>query len=99
LNIIDELKAKVEGKNMKIVFPEGEDVRIMGAAIRLKKDGLITPILLGNIEEIEKVAKENNFDISDIEVIQPEKAEDFEELVDAFVERRKGKATKEQALE
>lgn len=99
MNIIDELKAKVEGKNMKIVFPEGEDVRIMGAAVRLKKDGLITPILLGNIEEIEKVAKENNFDISDIEVIQPEKAEDFEELVDAFVERRKGKATKEQALE
>lgn len=99
MNIIDELKAKVEGKNMKIVFPEGEDIRIMGAAIRLKKDGLITPILLGNIDEIEKVAKENNFDISDMEIIQPDKAEDFEELVDAFVERRKGKATKEQALE
>lgn len=99
MNIIDELKGKVEGKNMRIVFPEGEDIRIMGAAIRLKKDGLITPILLGNIDEINKVAKENNFDISEIEVIQPEKAEDFEELVDAFVERRKGKATKEQALE
>ena len=98
MSIVDSIKNKIKGKNMKIVFPEGEDKRILGAAIKLKNDGLIEPIVLGDLEEIKKTALENNLDISDIEIIEVEKYPEYESLVDAFVERRKGKATKEDAL-
>lgn len=37
---------------MKIVFPEGIEPRIIGAAHRLQTEELVTPILLGNVEEI-----------------------------------------------
>jgi len=99
LNIIESIKEKVAGKNMKIVFPEGEDKRVLGAAIKLKNEGLIEPIMLGDIKEIEKTAKENSFDISKLQIIEIEKYDEFDLLVDAFVERRKGKATREQAVE
>ncbi len=99
MNIVDSIKNKVIGKNMKIVFPEGEDERILGAAIKLKNDGLIEPVVLGDLGEIQKIAIKNNFDVSDIEIIEVEKYPEYEVLVDAFVERRKGKATKEDALE
>ncbi|QQK08766.1 phosphate acetyltransferase [Miniphocaeibacter halophilus] len=99
MNIIESIKEKVAGKNMKIVFPEGEDKRVLGAAIKLKNEGLIEPIMLGDIEEIKKTAKENSFDISKLQIIEIEKYDEFDALVDAFVERRKGKATREQAVE
>lgn len=57
MNIFEELTGKIKGTNKKIVFPEGEDKRVLGACVRLKKDGLVTPIILGNVEEIKKNCK------------------------------------------
>lgn len=97
MGIFEQLKEEIKGKDLTIVYPEGEDKRILGAAVRHQKDGYLHPIVLGNPEEIKKVASENGFDIEGLELINPETYEDYDKLVDAFVERRKGKATKEQA--
>lgn len=98
MDIFEELKEKIKGKNVKIVFPEGEDKRVLSAAVRLKDEKLITPVILGNISEIEKLSKELSLSIDDIEIIDPKKAKDFDEMVDKFVEIRKGKNTKEEAV-
>lgn len=97
--IYEEMNEKLDGKNITIVFPEGEDERIQGAVERLYKEGYINPVLLGKVEAIEKIAKEKGFDLTNIPIIDPEKADDFEEMIDKFVERRKGKATADQARE
>ena len=99
VNVIDELKSLIEGKNRTIVFPEGKDVRIVTAVARLKEEKIITPILLGKKEEIEAAAKEADVDLSDIKQIDPETADDYEKFVSEFVTLRKGKATEEQARE
>lgn len=99
VNIIDELKAKIEGKNYSIVFPEGKDVRIVTAVEKLHKEGIIRPILLGKKEEIEAAAKEAGVSLEGIEQIDPETSEDFDRFVEEFVKIRKGKATEEQARE
>lgn len=91
-NIINELKEKITGKGLKIVFPESNDIRIIEAASRLSIEGLIKPILLGNKENIP-----SGFDISQCEIIDPNNSELFEEMVESFVTRRKGKNTEEQA--
>ena len=44
-NLISALKAE----KRTIVFTEGEDARILEAASRLKKDGLMDSILVGNV--------------------------------------------------
>jgi len=96
---IDELKAKVEGKNRRIVFPEGKDVRIVKAVAQLNEEGIIVPILLGKKEEIEAAAKEAGVDVSSVEQIDPATSPDYDTLVQEFVTIRKGKATEEQAKE
>lgn len=96
---IDELKAKVEGKNRRIVFAEGKDVRIVKAVAQLNEEGIIVPILLGKKEEIEAAAKEAGVDVSSVEQIDPETSPDYDTLVQEFVTIRKGKATEEQAKE
>lgn len=84
----------IKGKNLKIVFPEGKDPRILEAAIRHKEDGLLIPIVLGDKGLIQKVADENNLKLGDLQIIDPNYDENFNLLVEKFVEARKGKATK-----
>jgi phosphate acetyltransferase len=92
-NIIEELKAKISGKGLKIVFPEASDLRIIEAAKKLGKEGLVTPVLIGSKSLIE----EHN--LEGCEVINPREYDQYNEMVEAFVTRRNGKATLEAAKE
>lgn len=91
------LKEKVTGKELKLVFPEGMDERILIAANRLAGEGVLKPILVGNNDEITKKADELNLTLDGVEIYDPKTYEGMNELVQSFVERRKGKATEEQA--
>lgn len=69
------------------------------AATQLQKTDYVSPIVLGNEDNIKSLASKHALDLTQIEIIDPATSELKDELVDAFVERRKGKATKEQAVE
>ncbi|CAM2856513.1 phosphate acetyltransferase [Erysipelothrix tonsillarum] len=99
MDLFEGLKEKISGKDIKVVFPEGVDARIIGAAVRLAADGLCHPIILGNKEVILASAQDLGFLMDKVEIIDPETyPEDKKEaMVDALVERRKGKLAKEDA--
>ena len=96
-DLFSGIKEKLSGQNMKIVFPEGLDERVLAAAGRLAEDQVLTPILVGNIEQIEAKAKELNVSLEAVEIYDPANYAAMDELVASFVERRKGKATEEDA--
>lgn len=98
-DLFEGIRKTLEGKGKTIVLPEGEDVRILEAAVHLQQEGIITPLLLGNEETVKKVAQDGGFDISEIQLIDPASASYFNELAEKFVERRAGKVTIEQARE
>lgn len=98
-DLFEGIRKTLEGKGKTIVLPEGEDARILEAAVHLQQEGIITPVLLGNEDAVKKSAQDGGFDISGIELIDPASASYFDELVEKFVERRAGKATVEQARE
>lgn len=84
---------------MRIVFPEATDARILNAVVRLHSEGLVVPILIGNEAEVHKAAENYRFNLDGIEILDPKDYAEFDAMVDAFVERRNGKATEEQARE
>lgn len=96
-NLFEEVKSQVSGKNKSIVFPEGLDERIITAASRLGKEGIIQPILIGSPDQVQKKADELSVDLEGITILDPNSYEKFDEMVQQFVERRKGKATEEDA--
>ena len=98
MDIFEKLADQLRGQDKTIVFPEGEDPRVLGAAIRLKKDQLVEPVVLGNQEAVEKVAGENGFDLTGLQILDPATypAEDKQAIHDALLERRNGKNTPEQ---
>lgn len=96
-DLFEGLKQKISGRNMKIVFPEGLDERIIRATSRLAEENLLTPILVGNIEQVQAKAAELGVSLDSAEIYDPANYAGMDELVAAFVERRKGKATEEDA--
>lgn len=96
-DLFEGLKAKVTGWDRKIVFPEALDSRVLAAAGRLAADGLMTPVLIGNMEAIQEKAKDLDVSLDRMEIYDPGKYVEMDEMVQSFVERRKGKATEEQA--
>lgn len=97
MGLFDVIDDKIKGKGIKIVLPEGNDIRVIGAAIRLLNDEMIHPIVLGERDTVLKLAEENGVDASGLDIVNPKTFEGFEELVAAFVERRKGKIDEEGA--
>ncbi|MBC1921216.1 phosphate acetyltransferase [Listeria grayi] len=96
-DLFGTIKQQVTGKNVRIVLPEGEDERIIEATARLQEEGIVVPILLGNKASITEKAATLNISLENVVIRDPESDADFNELVAAFVERRKGKATEEDA--
>ena len=94
--MFDQLVEKLKASPKKIVFTEGPDPRILEAAARLKAEGFLTPVLIGNVAEVEAAAKAGGFDISGLEILDPATYPAMDEMVAKMVELRKGKMTEEQ---
>lgn len=63
----------------------------------MKRKKIVRPILIGSREEVLNKGKELDLDLGGIEIIDPENYDGYEDLVNSFVERRKGKAAKDDA--
>lgn len=90
-NIMNELKTKIKGKKIRIVFPEGNDVRILEAAHRLANEDLVIPVVLN--------AAEGTIQNETIEQAHTENDPRTPQLLQTFVERRAGKLSEKEAAE
>ena len=88
-NLIDKLKAHPR----KIVFTEGTDPRILEASARLLSGTFLTPVLVGNEEEVQAAAEKAGFNIRGAIIIDPENYDGMDTMVEKMVELRKGKMT------
>jgi len=83
-------KAKTSPK--RIVFPEGNEEKILRACQAIIDEGIAKPILLGKKDVITQKVKELSLEILDnIEIIEPAKYPGFDEYMEAFFQMRQRK--------
>ena len=100
MNFIEEIKEKAKKDLKSIVLPETDDLRVLQATEKILKEGFSNVILVGNKENIKKLAEENSLNIEGATIVEPAKSEKYEEYVNKFYELRKNKGiTLEQAKE
>lgn len=63
----------------RVVFAEADTYKVLKAAQIVKDEGIAIPILLGNIDKINRLIKENHLDLADAKIIDP-KANDQEDI-------------------
>src|SRR5713226_1416043 len=71
-----------------IVFPEGDDPRILRAARILADEGIARPILLGDLDVIRRQADDASLTLEDIELVNPATASDREQMGTELWQRR-----------
>jgi len=72
----------------KVVYPEGEEEKIIRAANSVFIDNIGNPVLIGNKEVIENKIKELDFDLKNFEIIDPKDCPKCEEYSKKLYEKR-----------
>ena len=73
----ESLIAKLRNHPKRIVFTEGEDLRVLRAARRLVAAEAAVPVLLGSREAIRALAADNGISLEFINVIEPAKSSEL----------------------
>lgn len=77
MNFIESIYEKLRNHPKRIVFPDGDDPRVVLAAEQFYLLGIGVPILLGKKNEIEKVALRQKSSLDHVMMIDPEHADDL----------------------
>src|SRR5512136_1825273 len=72
---------KAQAAPKRIVFPEGEEEKILRAAQIIMDERIAQPILLGNREVVARRISELGLELSGADVVDPVKAANFDEYV------------------
>ena len=100
MNFIDKIKEKASNDVKTIVLPEATDIRVLKAAEIINKEKFAKVVLIGNEKEVNKLLEENNINLGNTKIIDPEKSEEKENYATTLYELRKAKGmTEEQAKE
>ena len=98
MSFIEQIKQRAKQEIKTIVLPEATDVGILEAAEMIKNEGYAKVILIGNEEEVRKLAKERNIDIGETKIIDPAVSIETARYSKELYELRKSKGmTEEQA--
>jgi phosphate acetyltransferase len=92
MDLITKIKEKAKKHGMRIVLPEGTEIRTLKAADQVIEEGLAKIILIGNPVEIQNLAKANNLkNIDKAKIVDPKTHENKDSYIDKLVEIRKSK--------
>ncbi len=95
MDFITQIREKAKVASKKIVFPEGSEPRVIEAAHKLSAQSLAEVVLLGESEQIHRIAGERDINIADLEIVNPRNAADAEEFAHYYFEKRKHKGIDE----
>jgi len=82
---------KAQKKPVKVVYPEGEEEKIIRAAHIVYNDNMAYPILLGNENVIKSEIDRLGFDQNEFQVVDPEKSDKRKTFAEAFFKKRSRK--------
>ncbi|MCI9016889.1 MAG: phosphate acetyltransferase [Clostridia bacterium] len=91
MNFIDTIKEKASKQIKTIVLPEATDLRVIQAASIITKEGFANIVLLGDEEEIRKLAQQNDLNVEKVNIINPIKSSKYLQYAKDFYELRKMK--------
>lgn len=84
MDLMADLQAKAKVDPKRVVFPEGEDERILNAAGHAVQEGVALPILLGSKDKVMAVAEGAGVDMTGVRVVDPASSSKLDEYVAAY---------------
>lgn len=87
--LLRNLTAKAKQDPKRVVFAEADNYKILRSAQIVKEEGIATPILLGNVDKIKQIIRDNDLDLGDVQIIDPrEGCEHIDEYAEYLYNKR-----------
>lgn len=86
--VLADLRRRAAATGATVVLPEGEDARVVAAALAMRELGLLRPILLGDPERVRALVAAEGADPGSIEVADPNHDTRREQLAQHLWQRR-----------
>src|SRR5712675_1483649 len=96
MRFIGNVIEKLQRHPKRVVFPEGEEPRILQAARQFSALRLGAPIVLGDHDKVKKVAADLNILLEGIRIINPLHSADLDNFAKRFFSLRRDKGVKAQ---
>src|ERR1700733_15403314 len=94
MRFIGNVIEKLQRHPKRVVFPEGEEPRVLQAARQFFALRLGVPILLGDQTKVKEVAAQLNISLEGIRVINPATSEDLDNFANRFFRLRREKGVR-----
>ena len=91
MSFIENIKQRAKQDIKTIILPEAEDRRVLEAASKVIAQGFAKVVLLGNKAQIENDSKENNIDLTGVEIIDIPSSSKKQEYAQRLFELRQAK--------
>ena len=85
MSVLDRIYEKAKLNPQKVAFPEAANEKMMQAAYETGKEGYIIPILVGDAEELKKLAVERGDDLSVFQFVDINDEAYRDKLIDIYV--------------
>lgn len=100
LNFRKNIIERARSNPKRLVLPEGRDVRVLKAAEMIKKEGFTTELyVLGNEDELTKMAKAENINLKGVNIVDQTKVNYLQDFISTLYEMRKAKGMTEKEAE
>ncbi len=90
--ILRYIANRVKKEPVRVVYPEGQNKKVIRAAVRVMEEKLAIPVLLGNRDKIEKMLASQGVTDHNLEIIDPEQEDErIERYAAAYFEKKQRK--------
>lgn len=91
MNVLDQIVARAALQPARIVLCEGDDTRVLQAAVRAVQDGIARVTVIGDASAVRARADQNNLALDSVEIIEPGSTALTDELANALYQLRSTK--------
>ena len=91
MSILDHLVERARQQPAHVTLCEGDDVRVLAAAVRAAKEGVARITVVGNASDIEACAAANNLSLTGVEVCDPAESPFADDLAHTLLSLRAGR--------
>ena len=91
MSFIESMKEEAKKEIKTIVLPESEDLRTLEATQMVLEEGFANIVLIGNPDEINKLAKDHNIDLTGAQIVNPTTSAELSRYANDLYQLRKNK--------
>jgi phosphate acetyltransferase len=97
MNTLEKIIQQAQSKQKTIVLAEGDDIRVIKAAVRAANDGIANCILVGNEVDIKKAAASEQLSLNDIRIEDPQTSQHTDSYANTLFALRQKKGMTQEA--